>query len=76
MGTRLSTFSSYTMRVRGYIVGAQNKEIFFADRKYTGDVRADGNEKLVDVSNARLSQGEMGVFREPQSVWVEDDWRR
>jgi len=76
IGTRLSTFSSYTMRLRGYTVGLQNKEIFYADRKYTGNHETDGNEKLMDTSNTQLGGGEMAYFREPQNVWVEEDNRR
>ena len=64
------------LQTRGYQVGAQNKEVFYADRKYTGDVQRDGNEKDMDTSNSMMGGGEMGYFREPKNVWVEDDWRR
>jgi len=76
VATRLSTFSSYITRVRGYTVGLENKEIFYSDRKYTGDHKQDNKEKHEDTSNTMLGGGELAYFREPQNVWVTEDNRR
>jgi len=73
VGTRLSTFSSYIMRVRGYSKSMKNKEIFYCDRRYTGEAQQDGNEKLIDTTNTKMGGGELGYFREPQNVWVTQD---
>jgi len=73
VGTQYSTFSSYITRVKGYSAGLDNKEIFYSDRRYTGDVEQDGNEKRMDTTNTQLGGGEMFTFREPQNVWVQED---
>lgn len=73
IGTRLSTFSSYVPRIRGFTVGLQNKELLYGDRKYSGDITRDGNEKRLDISNTPFYQGELVTFREPETVWLMED---
>merc|ERR1711998_411682 len=69
VGTRLSTFSSYIMRLRGYTPGLANKGIFYGDVRYKGNVR-DWNEAKSDTTNTMMGGGELAYFREPRNVWV------
>eukprot|EP00041_Stephanoeca_diplocostata_P019612 m.426018 g.426018 ORF g.426018 m.426018 type:complete len:499 (-) comp21350_c0_seq1:83-1579(-) len=72
VATRLSTFSSYIIRVRGYLPGAHFKELYYADQQYTGDPTKDDTEKDIDWMNTKLGGGELFYFREPKSVWALD----
>lgn len=72
VGTRLSTFSSYVVRLRGYLaraLPAADRETYYADRRYTGLPALDGGEAAADWTNTALSGGELATFREPRSVW-------
>jgi len=73
VGTRLSTFTSYIQRLRGYSPALENKEVFYGDRVYTGKPATDGNEKLINTHNQRMGGGELATFREPANVWVLED---